>query len=387
MKKKTWIAAAGAAAFLILVLLLLLTIGNRQGKAVTADPGSKYPYTVRQTKKGLLVAISAGEEGYRWSLASEDPYTVYPYEKSNTAQKSELLLSPVLDGTAAVTITLVNSEFPYDAAYQLSLMVRTSENTVELLQAGHRAYPDAVYDAKGRYSIYPTADGGYLIRVHNGEGSEWIASLQSGSADVRWYQPDRITETPEQTGETETLPAEETWFQVSDNGADDASVHLVDRKQGDVLALEFSRSTEGVFCLTAYEMRADADTPDREAASPEWLLPGGAALLECGTEELYSQENGQALQADTAVFFWKETSWKLYRADGNSRKALALRDYRTSDSVPDEEFELDTLWIYRSDAQWCCAWDGGNAGYLLTGLDTDRETLETIMAVLLERSP
>ena len=117
----------------------------------------------------------------------------------------------------------------------------------------------------------------------------------------------------------------------------------------------------------------------------------GTALLECGTVELYSQENGHSFRADTAVFILEGTVWELLRAEGETRKALALRDYRMSEEVPDEEneaeIELDTLWVYRTDGQWYCAWEHEGTAYLLKGNDTVRDTVETIAGMLLEQTP
>lgn len=381
MKKKTWFMAVCAAALLMLALLVLL-IGKRQGRPQTVDPESRYSYTIRQTKHGLLVTIYGGEEGYRWNAVSENPYAVYPVEKTDTVQKREFLLSPVADGTSNITITLMNMEIPYDAAYQLSLMVRTAENAAQLLNAGHRAYPGAVRDPEGRYAISPMEDGSHLVCMGKSTESEWVASLVSGSAAVKWYQPSWMSVSPEQPeeAETEENPAQETWFRISDSGADDATVHLCDRKQGNVLVLEFARDAEGVFSLVTHAMQKKTEITGEAAA---WNLPVGAALLEYGTAALYSQEDGQAFQADTAVMLLEGVSWELMRAEGETRKDLALRDYRMSDEAAGAE--ADALWVYRADDAWCCAWETDHTAYLLKGRDTNRNTLIAVADILKEQ--
>lgn len=390
MKKKTWFAAACAAILLVLILIVLLLIGKRQGKPTTVDPDSEYPYTVRQTKQGLLITISKGAEGYSWNAATDDPYAVFTIEKTKSVQKSEILLCPVSDGIANATVTLERNEIPYDVAYQLSVLVQCEGKTVEILDAQHRSYAGTVMDAEGRYAVYSMADGSYLLCMEKSAESDWTASLESGSADVRWYQPDWMYE-QQDVSENGEHTAQEAWFQIKDNGRDSAVIFVTDRKQGNVLVLNFVHDPDGVFLLDTSEMRSVTELSDEIAESAAWNLPVGAALLEYGSTELFSQENGKAFRADTALFFMEGTSWELLRAEGQTRKALSLRDYRMSDEVSNgdvsAEIELDTLWMYKVDEQWHCAWDSENAAYLLKGHDTDRDTLEAVAGILLVQQP
>ena len=390
MKKKAWFAAGCTAVLLVLILLILLIVDRRQGKAVSIAQGSLYPCTVTQTKQGLLVTVSGGEEGYSWNAATDDPYAVYPAERSATVQKSEVLLCPVSDGSANITLTLENTAPPCDAAYRLSLLVRSSEGRIEVLNTAYRSFPGVIRDAEGRYTIASMADGSCLVCMENGTDSEWVASLESGEAGVRLYRP--LWASGQELPDAEPNgadDAEEACFCIEDAGADEACVFVTDRKTGAVLSLAFTRSPDGEFLPTLQEWRepgTGAEAPD----APEWRFPSGTALLETGTAELNSQENGKAIHADYAYIFLTGEAWTLLRAEGQSRKALAARDYRMSEEAPEGEDAAESdarIWVFRADESWRGAWESGDTAYLLTATDADRDALEAAAGILMEQQP
>ena len=387
MKKKGWFAAAVAAIILVVVLLILLLVGTRQGKAVAAVPDSRYPCTVRQTKRGLLVTIDGGEDGYRWNAASDNPYAVYPTEKTTANQKSEILLSAVADGSARITVTLENVSAPYEPICQLSFLTQNEADALALVNTEYREFPGVIRDTEGRYTISGTADGSYLLCMQNGAESDWVAALENGSALVRAYQPNWSAGENDPNAEAVAL-VPDTCFLISDGGAEPSSIFVTDRKQGMTLELTFSHDPEGGFLLESHEMRKESDiSPEAQDASA-WELPVGSVLLESGSESLFSQEDGKALHTDSVCFFMDGTTWSLLRAEGVTRKALALRDYRMSDEAPDGELNMESpVWSYRVDEQWRAAWETENAAYLLSSQDADRAATEAAANILMEQQP
>ena len=381
MNRKKWLLT-GAAVLLAALLLILIPVFAEGWKAESPDPDSRYPYTLLETGKGLLVTITGSEDGYQWNAAVDDPETAYAKVRSAKAKKTKILISPGEDGNAEAVFFQESAAGIYDCLYRISLRIRTEDGGMTVLYCAHTELPGTVLDEAGRYLLLFPADGSCVVCMADEAERDWAAELLDGSASVS-----RIT-ADEAAGfgilrEAADAQARE-YFRIAGNGGTGAEIRIGDRKQGDSLLLTVSEDGDGMLRLSecAYHVGGEPE----ESAETGWALPESALLPEFGSADCFSQENGRAFTADTAVFLMKGCSWRLLRAEGVSRADLSIRDCRSADEADMEE--VSPVWYYRTDGIWCAAWESAGRGYLLSALsETEKQTVEEAAAVLMEQRP
>jgi len=196
VKKRLIIIVATAAVVALAVWILVLFSGN-QGAIDSGDESSLYSYTYQQNGKSVLVGITGDFEKKSWSAesSSEDAATVQ--EKSNGKRKASFLIKPANNGSAKVTMTLVDEENE-NKGYQIVFSAFVdSDGVIEIL--------DTRYVAGSNQQFSGTVgESSYSILVTGGEMSVGFI----GEKSMEWYTESDLYNTLTITGPDRQLASE-----------------------------------------------------------------------------------------------------------------------------------------------------------------------------------
>lgn len=414
MKKKILIAA-GAAVFLLIVLVVVLLVCGKKRSIENMDQDSRYPYTLKNSKKGIVVTINGLEEGYDWYSTVSNVLAVYPTKTgSDKNDVRKFLLRPTGFGNAEVDFTLKNPEEAYDQLYQIRVLVRSDDGKVSYLGSSHAELAGILRSPDGRYTIAQVSDTSYQVCMLAALDAEWTASSEGGVSAVIQSNAEAVTDyytmwtetldtEQEATGkseepsdyDTEPSMTPDTYFLVScPLSPADGSVTILDRVNQEALELQFTYVAGQGLVLTAHEM---VSVQEQTSAEAEWGFPEDLHIENQEVSSYTSQVTGEVGQVDELLLTGIGSYWFYYRSDTFDRDDLAKQYF---DGNPEEEaptgdtqtedtedaftpVETDGIWYFMVDGHYSAAWDHNGYGCLMLGqTNFPLEELQSLVRVM-----
>jgi len=164
-----------AAVIALTVWVLVLTSGNKE-VIDSGDETSLYSYTYEQNEKSVLIKISGDFGRNSWSAVSDYEGIAAVHEKSNGKGSASFLIKAVSNGSAKITMTLVDEASEHNG-YEIILSVFVdSDGLIEVLDNRHVEYSNQTFSGEIEGSSYS-------VMVTGGEMSVGFM----GDRTMEWY--------------------------------------------------------------------------------------------------------------------------------------------------------------------------------------------------------
>jgi len=134
VKRRLIFIVTAAAVVALTVWVLVLTSANKE-VIDSGDENSLYSYTYEQSEKSILIKISGDFARNSWSAASDYESIAKVHEKSNGKGKASFLVKPEGNGSAKVTMTLVDEESENEGYKIIVSVFVDSDGVIEVLDS------------------------------------------------------------------------------------------------------------------------------------------------------------------------------------------------------------------------------------------------------------